>query len=147
MPFVARWPGRIEPGTRVTQMIQNIDYAPTFLDAAGVEIPSAMQGESIVPLMRGRTPGDWRSSIYYHYYEFPAVHMVAKHYGVRTERHKLIYYYETDEWELFDLERDPHELQSAYDDPAYAEVVVELKTELKRLRSQYGDATGADFVM
>jgi arylsulfatase A-like enzyme len=145
MPFVARWPGRIEPGTRMTQMIQNIDYAPTFLDAAGVEIPEDMQGESLVPLMRGRTPPDWRHSIYYHYYEFPAVHMVAKQYGVRTETHKLVYYYETDEWELFDLQWDPHELQNIYDDPENAQLVAELKTELKRLRRFYGDDTGEDF--
>jgi arylsulfatase A-like enzyme len=139
MPFLARWPGRIPPGTRVPEMIQNIDYAPTFLEAAGVPVPDDVQGESLVPLMEGRTPGDWRKSIYYHYYEFPAVHMVAKHYGVRTERYKLIHYYETDEWECFDLETDPHELRSVYDDPAYSGAVADLRTELQRLRAYYRD--------
>jgi len=147
MPFVARWPGKIEPGTRVPAMIQNIDYAPTFLDAAGVEIPEDMQGESLMPLMRGRAPGEWRNSIYYHYYEFPAVHMVAKQYGVRTETHKLVYYYETQEWELFDLQWDPNEMQNIYDDPANAQLVVELKAELRRLRQLYGDTTGEDFAL
>jgi arylsulfatase A-like enzyme len=145
MPFVARWPGRIEPGIRVPQMIQNIDYAPTFLDVAGIEIPGAMQGVSLVPLMRGQAPRGWRSAIYYHYYEFPGWHMVAKHYGVRTAQHKLIYYYETDEWELFDLEADPHELHNLYSDPASTAIVTELKSELRRLRSHYGDTTGTEF--
>jgi arylsulfatase A-like enzyme len=145
MPFIVRWPGRIQPGARVPQMIQNIDYAPTFLDAAGIPIPEDMQGESLVPLMEGRSPASWRSSIYYHYYEFPAVHMVAKHYGVRTERHKLVYYYETEEWELFDLETDPRELTNRYGDPAYDAITVDLKTELRRLRAYYGDTSGSDF--
>ena len=145
MPFIMRWPRRIRPGTRVTQMIQNIDYAPTFLDAAGIDIPDDMQGESLVGLMEGRRPRGWRTSIYYHYYEYPAVHMVAKNYGVRTERYKLIYYYETDEWELFDLKEDPHELRSVYDDPDRAPVIRELKTELKRLRIYYDDTSGSDF--
>jgi arylsulfatase A-like enzyme len=139
MPFLARWPARIPSGTRVPLMIQNIDYAPTFLEAAGVPVPMDIQGESLVPVMGGQEPGDWRRSIYYHYYEFPAVHMVAKHYGVRTERYKLIHYYETDEWECFDLEADPHEMRSVYAAPAYAEVVAELKEELARLQSLYGD--------
>jgi len=139
MPFLARWPARIPPGTRVPEMIQNIDYAPTFLEAAGLAVPEDIQGESLVSLMEGRSGGTWRGSIYYHYYEFPAVHMVAKHYGVRTERYKLIHYYETDEWECFDLQTDPDELRSVYDDPAYAPVVAELKEELSRLRRLYGD--------
>ena len=139
MPFVARWPARIPPGTRVPEMIQNIDYAPTFLEAAGLTIPGDIQGESLVPLMGGEGRGHWRESIYYHYYEFPAVHMVAKHYGVRTERYKLIHFYETDEWECFDLEADPNELHSVYEDPEYADLVAELKGELARLRELYGD--------
>lgn len=139
MPFVARWPARIPAGTRVPEMIQNIDYAPTFLEAARVPVPEDIQGESLIPLMEGRGRGGWRESIYYHYYEFPAVHMVAKHYGVRTDRYKLIHFYETDEWECFDLESDPNELRSVYADPAYTEVVAELKVELVRLREYYGD--------
>jgi arylsulfatase A-like enzyme len=139
MPFLARWPARIPPGSRVPLMIQNIDYAPTFLEAAGLPVPEDIQGESLVPLMAGRAPDDWRRSIYYHYYEFPAVHMVAKHYGVRTERYKLIHYYETDEWECFDLETDPDEMRSVYGDPEYGQVVAELKAELTRLQALYGD--------
>ncbi|NNF26518.1 MAG: sulfatase [Gemmatimonadetes bacterium] len=142
MPFVARWPGRIEPGTRVPQMIQNIDYAPTFLDLAGQPIPGDVQGESLVDLMAGRTPPDWRRSVYYHYYEFPQPHRVAPHYGVRTERYKLVHYYGTGEWELFDLQEDPGEMRSVFDDPGRAELVAELKDELRRLRLQYGDDTG-----
>jgi arylsulfatase A-like enzyme len=145
MPFVARWPGRIEAGTRVPQMIQNIDYAPTFLEMAGTEPPSDLHGESLFDLMRGREPGGWRRSIYYHYYEYPQPHRVAPHYGVRTERHKLVYYYQTREWELFDLQADPSELLSVYADPAYADTVADLKRELRRLRTAYADTTGEDF--
>jgi len=145
MPFIARWPGRIEPGTRVPQMIQNIDYAPTFLDMAGTETPPGVHGESLVDLMTGRQPRDWRHSIYYHYYEYPQPHRVAPHYGVRTDRYKLVYYYRTAEWELFDLDTDPSELNSVYADPAYAGTVAELKRELRRLRTAYGDTTGEDF--
>lgn len=139
MPFLARWPGHIPPGTRVPEMIQNIDYAPTFLEAGGVPVPEDIQGESLVPLMEGGSPENWRKSIYYHYYEFPAVHMVPKHYGVRTERYKLIHYYETDEWECFDLEADPQEIRSVYGDPEYATIVANLRKELARLRTLYGD--------
>jgi len=142
MPFVARWPAKIPAGLRVPHMIQNIDYAPTFLSVAGLPVPEEIQGESLVPLLEGEEPDSWRESIYYHYYEFPAVHMVAKHYGVRTDRHKLIHYYETGEWECFDLERDPHELHNVYTDPDYQGVVAELKTELIRLRGFYADDTG-----
>lgn len=145
MPFIVRWPGQIRPGSRIPHMIQNVDYAPTFLDAAGAGIPEDMQGESLVPLMRGHSSTPWRNSIYYHYYEFPAVHMVAKHYGVRTERYKLIHYYETEEWELFDLEDDPQELNSVYGDPDRTAITAELKAELKRLRIFYNDRTGSDF--
>ena len=145
MPFVARWPDRIEPGTRVPQMIQNIDYAPTFLEMAGTEAPADVHGESFLDLMVGRTPRGWRHSIYYHYYEHPQPHLVAPHYGVRTERHKLVYYYQTREWELFDLQTDPSEMVSVYADPAYAATVADLKLELRRLRTVYEDTTGEEF--
>jgi len=142
MPFVARWPARIPGGRSVSQMIQNIDYAPTFLEAAGIPIPEDVQGKSLVSLMEGRNQGNWRNSIYYHYYEYPAVHMVAKHYGVRTDRFKLIHYYETGEWECFDLETDPLELKNVYLDPSFEEVVETLRRELIRLRAYYRDETG-----
>ncbi len=98
-----------------------------------------MQGRSFVPLLRGETPSDWRKTFYYHYYEFPGPHSVAKHFGVRTQRHKLIRYYQLDEWELFDLEKDPDELRSVYGDPAYAEVTAELKAEIERLQRELGE--------
>src|SRR5690606_27593216 len=140
MPFIIRWPGVVKPGTVDDRhMIQNIDYAETFLEIAGAPIPEAMQGRSLVPLLRGESPSDWRRSIYYHFYEFPGVHDVQRHYGVRTERHKLIRYYEIDEWELFDLEKDPDELTSVHADPAYASVRSELEAELRRLQKHYGE--------
>lgn len=145
MPFVARWPGRIAAGTRVPQMIQNIDYAPTFLEMAGQPVPEDIQGESLLGLMTGDEPAEWRQSLYYHYYEYPQPHRVAPHYGVRTDRYKLVYYYQTEEWELFDLVEDPNEMRSVYDDPARAALVAELKDELRRLRLRYGDETGVAF--
>lgn len=145
MPFVARWPDGIEPGTRVPQMIQNIDYAPTFLAMAGADTPADLHGASLLDLMAGRRPTGWRTSIYYHYYEYPEPHRVAPHYGVRTERHKLVYYYQTREWELFDLVADPSEMRSVYSDPTYAATLQDLKLELRRLRTVYVDTTGPDF--
>jgi arylsulfatase A-like enzyme len=140
MPFIVRWPTVVQPASVNKDLVQNLDFAETFLDIAGVKIPSDMQGRSFVPLLKGQTPADWRKSIYYHYYEWPAVHMVNRHYGVRTDRYKLIYYYyHLNEWELFDLKTDPDELKSVYDDPAYADVVKELKAELERLRQYYKD--------
>ena len=138
MPLVVRWPGVVEPGSVSADLVSNVDFAETFLDIAGLEaeIPADMQGRSMVPIMRGDTPEDWRKSFYYHYYEFPAVHAVAKHYGVRTDRYKLIHYYQLGEWELFDLQEDPDELSSVYADPAYADVVSRLKVELKRLQHE-----------
>lgn len=138
-PFIVRWPGVTKPGSEDRHIALNLDFAETFLSAAGAKIPADMQGESLVPLLRGEAPADWRKSMYYHYYEFPQPHHVEPHYGVRTVRHKLIYYYRIGQWELFDLDKDPHELKSVYDDPAYAEIVSNLKTELKRLQEQYGD--------
>jgi arylsulfatase A-like enzyme len=137
MPFLVRWPGVAAPGRTSEALVSNLDFAETFLEAAGASIPADMQGKSLVPLLAGGRPSDWRTSLYYHYYEYPAVHMVQKHYGVRTPRHKLIHFYEIDEWELYDLQADPREMRSVYADPAYAPVVAELKTELKRLRDVY----------
>ena len=139
MPFIVRWPGVVKPGSVDNHLVQNLDFAETFLDIAGVEPPADMQGRSLVPLLKGEPPQNWRKSIYYHYYEFPGAHSVRRHYGVRTEHHKLIYYYGIEEWELFDLDKDPDELKSVYDVSAYAEVVTELRTELKRLQKHYKD--------
>jgi arylsulfatase A-like enzyme len=136
-PLLVRWPGVIRPGAKNTDLVQNLDFAETFLDAAGVPLPADMQGASLLPLFKGKTPADWRKSIYYHYYEFPGVHAVQRHYGVRTDKLKLIHYYLIDEWELFDLDKDPDELKSVYADVKYAEQVKTLKAELARLRTQY----------
>jgi len=136
MPFIVRWPGKVKPGSVNTDLVQNLDFAETFLDVAGAPIPADMQGQSLLPLFEGKTPEDWRDSIYYQYYEYPAVHMVARHYGVRTARYKLIHYYDIGEWELFDLETDPDELKSVYDVEAYAGIRAELTAELARLRSE-----------
>ena len=141
MPYLVRYPREIRPGTVCDALAQNIDFAPTFLDYAGVAAPADIDGTSLRPLYQGRTPPDWREAVYYHYYEYPAVHSVKRHYGIRTKRHKLVhFYYDIDAWELFDLEKDPHELRSVYDDPAYADVRARLETELKRLRQRYGDS-------
>ena len=139
MPLVVRWPNVIKPGSVSKQMVSNVDFAETFLDIAGAPIPKDMQGRSFKPILAGNTPTDWRQSFYYHYYEFPGAHSVAKHYGVRTQRHKLIHYYQLDEWELFDLQKDPQEMKSVYSDPANAGLVAELKTELSRLQKQLGE--------
>ena len=138
MPFVIRWPGVIKPGSVNKELISNVDFAETFLDMAGCssQAPADMQGESFVPLLRGETPADWRQSFYYHYYEFPGPHNVAKHFGVRTKTHKLIKYYRVGEWELFDLKKDPSEMKSVYGDSAYAEITANLESEIKRLQRE-----------
>ena len=135
-PLIVRWPGVTEPGSANTALVQNLDFSQTFLDMAGVEDPDDMQGESLVPLLRGEST-DWRDAVYYHYYEFPGWHDVRRHYGIRTERYKLIHYYGINEWELFDLEEDPDELRSVYSDPEYSGTVTRLKSELEQLRDQY----------
>ncbi|MFO0911171.1 MAG: sulfatase [Isosphaeraceae bacterium] len=138
-PLLVRWPGVAKAGTTSRQLVSNIDFASTFLDAAQVPIPAEIQGRSFLPLLRGETPADWRKSFYYHYYEYPDPHRVRPHYGVVTDRYKLVHFYlpDVDEWELFDLEKDPAELKSVYGDPAYASVVTELKREeLDRLRAE-----------
>ena len=136
-PLLARWPGVTKPGSENHDLVQNLDYAETFLDLCGVKRPKDMQGESIVPLLKGKKPKDWRESLYYHYYEFPGAHSVRRHYGVRTETHKLIHFYNLDGWELYDLEKDPNELNSVYGKPEYAALTKELKDELARLRKLY----------
>jgi arylsulfatase A-like enzyme len=141
MPLVVRFPGRVRPGSVNADIVSNIDFAPTFLDAAGRGKPGAMQGRSFLPLLLGRTVAGWPESFYYHYYEFPAVHMAKRHYGVRTKRYKLIrFYHDIDSWELYDLEADPLETRNVYGDPAYAEVRRDLEAELARLQAFYRDS-------
>jgi len=138
-PLLVRWPGVIKPGGVSKDIVANVDFAETFLEIAGVEVPKDMQGRSLVPIFKGTVPADWRKSFYYHYYEFPDSHAVARHYGVTTDRYKLIHYYRENEWELFDLQKDPSEMKSVYADPAYASVVLDLKSELARLQKELDD--------
>ena len=143
MPLLVRYPREIKPGSVSDAIVLNLDFAATFLDYAGVPVPDDIQGESMRAVLRGKTPRNWRKSTYYHYYEYPAVHSVKRHYGVRTQRYKLIHFYhDIDEWELYDLKKDPREMKSVYNDPAYADIVQELTAELKRLRQKYKDTTG-----
>ena len=160
MPFLIRYPGEVGPGTVNGDMILNVDFPATFLDCAGVDVPPSFQGRSFRPLLQGETPADWQTSMYYRYWMHGAHHNVCAHYGVRTLRYKLIYYYgdplgqqgavgpkTKPEWELLDLEQDPCELNSVYEDPDYAEVVAELKAELRRLQEKVGDSsTTRDFL-
>ena len=140
-PLVVRMPGGVRGD--IDALVQNIDYAPTFLELAGAEVPDAMQGVSLLPLLRGERPADWRRSLYYHFYEYPAEHMVKRHYGVRTDRWKLIRFYDDiDHWELYDLQEDPHELRNLYGRPEYAARQRELEEELVRLQRLYDDRTG-----
>ena len=137
VPLIVRWPGGAPAGAERRELVQNLDLAPTLLDLAGVPAPSAMQGRSLAPLLsEGLTP-PWREAIYYHYYESPSEHVVPRHDGVRTDRYKLIHYYERGDWELFDLARDPHEMRSAYDDPTYRGVRQRLTATLDSLRTAY----------
>jgi arylsulfatase A-like enzyme len=136
-PLIVRWPGVVESGSESSDLVQNLDFAQTLLEIAGVEPPPEMQGRSLVPLLRGAPPDDWRDAIYYQYFEYPGAHMVRRHYGVRTARYKLIHYYVIDEWELFDLQADPNELRSVHANPSYAEVRLQLEGRLAELRSLY----------
>ncbi len=143
MPLLARYPREIKAGSVSDNIVLNLDFAATFLDYAGVPVPEDIQGESMRAVLRGKTPRNWRKSMYYHYYEYPAVHSVKRHYGVRTQRYKLIHFYhDIDEWELYDLKKDPREMKNVLSDPSYADIVTELKAELKRLRTKYKDTTG-----
>ncbi|MEX2577742.1 MAG: sulfatase [Verrucomicrobiales bacterium] len=137
-PLVVRWPGVTEPGSRSGAMVSVLDYPETLLEIAGQPVPDDMQGASMVPLLRGETPDDWRTSFYYHYYEFPGAHSVRKHYGVVTDRYKLFHFYEPDTnyWTLIDRETDPNEMRNVYGSAEYAAVEKELHAELERLRDE-----------
>ena len=139
MPFLIRWPGVIKPGSRSKTMIQNIDYAPTFLELAGVKAPKEVQGKSLVPVFRksGEKLAGWTDSIYYAYWENPGIHNVPRHDGVRTERYKIFYLPQTKEWQLYDLEKDPKEMNSVHDDADYAEVCTKMKERYTAKRKEY----------
>lgn len=139
-PLIMRLPRGLNKRGDIPQLVQNIDYAPTFLELAGVSVPEDMQGVSLVPLLKGESPDDWRHSLYYHFYEYPAEHAVKRHYGVRTERYKLIHFYnDIDVWELYDLKEDPSEMNNLYGRESTEEITRQLKDELKTLQQQYGD--------
>ncbi len=143
-PLLISYPKEIKPGTKIDAMVQNIDFAPTFLDYAGVQVPKDMQGLSFRKLVSGEKT-ELRDAIYYTYYEYPAEHMVKRHYGVRTDRYKLIhFYYDIDEWELYDLEKDPHEMKNVYGDPKYVEIQKMMHKRLKEIRKEYGDSDAND---
>jgi arylsulfatase A-like enzyme len=136
-PLLVRWPNVTRPGSVNSDLVMNLDVAQTLIELAGLNAPSSMQGMSFAPLLRGRTLRDWRDAIYYQYFAYPDWHMVQRQYGVRDRRYKLIHYYEAGKWELFDLERDPHELRSVYDERAYRGVVNSMKRKLATLRAHY----------
>ena len=140
MPLIVKWPGVTKPDSRSDQMVQNLDYAQTFLEMAGAEIPANMQGRSLVPILKNGKADNWRKSIYYHYYEYPSVHMVPRHYGIRTERYKLIHFYQFgNEWEMYDLEEDPDELTNIYGRADKKSLQIDLEQQLKAIRKFYDD--------
>ena len=137
-PMLVRYPGGIKGD--IPEMVQNIDHAATFLELAGAPVPADIQGDSYLPLLKGEHPKDWRTSLYYHYYEFPAEHMVKRHYGVRTDRYKLMHFYnDIDVWELYDLQNDPMEMNNIYNKPGTEEITKQLMDELHKLQKQYND--------
>ena len=148
-PLLISWPGVIKAGSVNNDLVSNLDFGETLIDVAGGQIPSDMQGASMLPVLKGETPANWRTGHYYHYYEHPSEHNVLRHYGITTAKYKLIhYYYDMDKWELFDLEKDPQEMHNIYDNPAYADVQQELHANLAKLRNQYedNDSLNAKFI-
>lgn len=142
-PLVMQFPGHIDPGTRISAPVQNVDYAPTFLELAGLPVRGSIQGRSLQPVMDGTAPQDWRKDIYYHYYEYPGFHSVRAHYGVKSDRYKLIRFYgDINAWEFYDLATDPDEMHNRIDDPAMQDVIATMKTRLEELRRDYQDADG-----
>ncbi|WP_290566746.1 sulfatase/phosphatase domain-containing protein, partial [Akkermansia sp.] len=141
MPLIMRWPGKIPAGTRNNAMVQNIDYAPTIVSAAGADTPENMntfQGVSLLPTAStGKTPDNWRDAIYYCFYENPGEHNAPRHDGIRTDRYTLSYIWTSDEWMLFDMKKDPMQMKNVIDDPAYKSTVEKLKKRYHELRKAY----------
>ncbi len=147
MPLIVRYPAEIKPSVNSEDLVQNLDFAPTFLDYAGLQIPQDMQGLSLRSILRGNKSADWRDAIYFHFYEYPSIGMVKRHYGVRTDRYKLIhFYYDIDAWELFDLRNDPNEMKNVYEDPAYSAQRISLEKKLEELRDLYQDTDEQRFM-
>lgn len=138
-PLLMRWPGQIKHGTINSNMVQTIDYAPTFLGAAGVPVPEWMQGINLVPLLTGKQKTLPRKNLYYHFYEYNADHTVLQHLGIRGERYKLIYFYTVNEWELYDLKTDPQEQKNLIRSAIHQKVLAQMKEELLKLRDKYDD--------
>ncbi len=146
MPFVMRYPGKVKPGSEINELVMNIDFAPTLLEAAGATIPEAIQGKSVLPLLE-EAKIQWREAVYYHYYEYPGEHQVMPHFGIRTQDYKLIRFYgEGDFWELYDLQQDPGEMNNLYGKPAYEKITLTLKEGLKALIRQYEDHEAMDLL-
>lgn len=144
-PLLIKWPGVIAPGSVSDELVQNLDFAQTFLEIAGIESPDDMQGQSLVPLLKGDVLLWTRDAVYYHYYEYPSIHMVKRHYGIVTKEYKLVhFYYDVDEWELYDRNTDPLEMNNVYDDAAYSAIRMDLHARLTALRDQYGDSEELD---
>jgi arylsulfatase A-like enzyme len=142
MPFIVRYPKSIKAGSVTSAISMNIDFGPTFLDYAGVEVPADMQGRSLRPVLdaEGKVPADWREAAYYHFYEYPAEHSVKRHYGIRTADCKLIHFYnDVDQWEMYDMNADPKELNNVYDDPAYADKRAQMHALLEKVQQEYAD--------
>ena len=139
MPFLISYPKIVEPESINSNLLLNIDFAPTLLDLAGIGIPKDMQGQSFLPQLKSNFD-NVRDAVYYHYYEYPKWHMVQPHYGIRTSRYKLIhFYYDMDEWELYDLETDPNEMNNLYGNSNYNTLIKKIKKRLKKLQRQYKD--------
>ena len=149
MPFLVKYPKMVKAGTVNNDIITNVDFAPTLLDLAQIDTEQKMQGQSFKSILKGETPADWQDGMYYHYYEFPYWHHVQPHYGIRTQKFTLAhFYYNIDVWELYDLEKDPGQINNIYSDPAYQDTIVELKSQLKALMAKNGnDKSLADFRM
>jgi arylsulfatase A-like enzyme len=148
-PFMMKYPGKIQPGSHVDEMVVNIDFAPTLIDYAGIAVPKDMQGKSFKGLLENSSvlQKDWRKAMYYHYYEYPEPHRVAPHLGIRTDRYKLIRFYgAVNKWELFDLQNDPHEMKNLIDDASQKNRILQLKKQLMDLAKQYKDVEALDIL-
>ena len=139
MPFLVRWPAAVKPGSATDALAINCDFAPTFLEMAGVRVPDGMQGRSLVPLLRGRRPSNWRKEFYYRYYHDPGHHNTGAHFGLRTDTHKLIHYWKSGQWELYDLVHDPEEMTNRVEDPSQRRLLADLKERLQRQQRRLGD--------
>ena len=143
MPLLMKWKGKIKPGTISNELVQNIDIAPTILDIAGVQQASFMQGISIAPLLSGKTTSLPRKELYYRYYEYPIDHYVLPHVGIRAQNFKLVYFHTVNEWEFYDLQRDPHEQSNMVNAPAFQEKIEAMKKRLSDLKRHYKDTEPA----